>query len=116
MGKHQTMKAPSLWRQEPDEPTLLMIGKLAEEAGELAARAARCIIQGLDAKDPDTGRTNREELEREIADVRGLGDLAIDRLGLDLPFIAERAITKRRHKDEWLRMVEAAASDQEDRP
>jgi hypothetical protein len=46
-----------------------LLGKLAEEAGELAARAARCIIHGLNERDPDSRRTNRVELEREMSDV-----------------------------------------------
>ena len=59
----------SPWFPEPNTIRLLALGKLAEEAGEVATRAARCIIQGLDSVDPDTGRTNREELQRELADV-----------------------------------------------
>ena len=31
------MKPPALWRKEPDEVSLLLLGKLAEEANELAA-------------------------------------------------------------------------------
>ncbi len=29
MGDHTKLKPPSLWRQEPDEPTLLLPGQLA---------------------------------------------------------------------------------------
>ncbi|GAA0271083.1 hypothetical protein LNAOJCKE_0895 [Methylorubrum aminovorans] len=112
MGEHQTMKAPSLWRQEPDEVNLLLIGKLAEEAGELGARASRCIIQGLDAEDPDSRRSNRAELEREIADIFALAELAVARLHLNVDFINERVATKKRHKDQWLKMVEAASQAQ----
>ncbi|SCW95870.1 hypothetical protein [Ancylobacter rudongensis] len=59
----------SPWMPEQDRVRLAVLGKLAEEAGELASRAARCIIQGIDETDPDTGRSNADELGREIADV-----------------------------------------------
>lgn len=57
------------WSPEQDPLRLAILGKLAEEASELAARASRCIIHGLDQVDPDTGRLNSEELQREAADV-----------------------------------------------
>ena len=64
----QTKISP--WMPEQDQVRLAAIGKLAEESAELAARAARCIIQGgVDEIDPDTGRTNLDEIEREMADV-----------------------------------------------
>lgn len=59
----------SPWMPVTDQQLLAVLGKLGEEGGELAARCCRCIIQGLDELDPDTGRTNREELSREISDV-----------------------------------------------
>lgn len=59
----------SPWSPEIDQIRLAVLGKLIEELNECAARAARCIIHGLDETDPDTGRTNQEELEREVADV-----------------------------------------------
>ncbi len=59
----------SAWMPEQDQLRLAVLGKLIEECNELAARAARCIIQGLDERDPDTGRMNREELGREMSDV-----------------------------------------------
>lgn len=59
----------SPWMPEQDRIRLATLGKLAEECSELAGRAARCIIQGANEVDPDTGRTNAEELAREIADV-----------------------------------------------
>lgn len=57
------------WLPEQDQHRLAVLGKLIEECNELSARAARCIIQGIDAKDPESGRTNREELAREASDV-----------------------------------------------
>jgi hypothetical protein len=57
------------WQPEQNRFRLAVLGKLAEESGELSARAARCIIHGLDERDPDTGRLNRDELAREVADM-----------------------------------------------
>ncbi|MET3925584.1 hypothetical protein [Devosia sp. 2618] len=61
--------AITAWFPETDQFRLAVLGKLAEEASELSARACRCIIQGLDERDPETQRLNREELAREVADV-----------------------------------------------
>lgn len=108
MNDHRTMKAPSLWRQEPDEVALLLLGKLAEECNELGARAARCMIQGIHQMDPDTQRGNLFELQDEVADVLGLISLTVERLGLDMNHIVGRSQVKTDHKAEWLRMVEAA--------
>lgn len=60
----------SPWMPEQDQLRLAALGKLAEECNELAGRAVRCIIQGINETDPDSGRTNHSELEREIADVQ----------------------------------------------
>lgn len=59
----------SPWMPEQDRIRLAVLGKLIEECTELAGRAARCIIQGIDERDPATGRRNREELGREMSDV-----------------------------------------------
>lgn len=59
----------SPWMPEQDQLRLAWLGKLIEECNELSARAARCIIQGLDARDPKSQTANRFELAREMADV-----------------------------------------------
>lgn len=64
------------WQPEQDRYRLAALGKLAEESSELSARAARCIIHGLDEKDPDTGKLNRIELANEIADVAACLEIA----------------------------------------
>lgn len=110
MSDHRTMKPPSLWRQEPDEVALLLLGKLAEEASELASRASRCMIQGIHEMDPDSERGNLFELQDEVADVLALINLTVERLTLDMNHIVARAQTKAEHKAEWLRMVAAASA------
>lgn len=59
----------SPWQHEPNAERIAKLGKLAEEASELAARAARCIIQGYEEVDPDRNQYNYELLDEEIADV-----------------------------------------------
>lgn len=75
---HESEGTISLWMPETDTLTLAIVGKLGEEAAELAARCARTIIQGIDAIDPASGRPNREELFREVADVRAADCWACD--------------------------------------
>lgn len=82
MAKLQTTDRISPWMPETDQFRLAVLGKLAEEASELASRSARCIIQGLDEKDPDTGRSNREELAREVADVEACLEIARETLAI----------------------------------
>lgn len=57
------------WKPEPDLMTHQVIGKAAEEASELAGILARILIQGLDERDPGTGRLNRDALVDEMSDV-----------------------------------------------
>jgi hypothetical protein len=96
---------PSKWLPITDQRALAALGKLAEECNELGAIIARCIIQGLDGVNPDTGKININDLQKEIADVRGLSTLVIQHFELDESNIAERAEKKRRMKVEWIRML-----------
>lgn len=64
---------------------MAVLGKLIEECNELAARAARCVIHGLDETDPDTGRLNADELTREVANVLACLDIAEQELILSIP-------------------------------
>lgn len=57
------------WHPMDDPVDLKTMGKLMEELGELQAVVARCVIQGIDEKEPVTGKENREWLLEEIADV-----------------------------------------------
>lgn len=96
----------SPWFPEQDRIRLAALGKLIEECNELAGRAARCIIQGLHEADPDTGRTNAAELEREMADVTACIDTAESVLGVH--FSATRAAAKLRGFARWHDMIRGA--------
>lgn len=93
---------PTDWRREPSERRNAVIGKLSEESSELAGRCARAMIQGLDALDPDTGRSNLAHLQDEIADVQAMTQLAIEFLRLDTAYLQDRRIRKYRYKKPWV--------------
>lgn len=98
------MTAITLWLPEPDLVIHQALGKAAEETGELAKELARAMIQGLDASDPKTGKTNRQKLLEEIADL----DAAVTWLRevADLgEYKNARVITKLAGFREWARLL-----------
>jgi hypothetical protein len=94
------------WFPEQDRHRLAVLGKLVEELNECSARAARCIIHGIDEIDPDTGLTNRAELEREIADVDACLMQARQRLGIlgDI----DRVMNKNAGFNRWHGLIDEA--------
>lgn len=91
------------WQPERDRIFIATLGKLAEECNELAGRASRCIIQGVLADDPATGRANVEELRREIADVRACIVMAEHVLGFS--FDVSRADEKLADYRQWHELI-----------
>lgn len=69
------------WHPEADPVRLAALGKLAEELTEAASRVSRCIIQGIDELDPESGRSNRDELGREMADIRAAFNVLLEEAG-----------------------------------
>jgi hypothetical protein len=96
--------AISPWFPEQDRVRLAVLGKLIEECNELAGRAARCIIQGLDERDPATGRKNREELGREMSDVTACIHMAEEVLRVTRTH--GRMASKRAGFRRWHEMIE----------
>ncbi len=84
------------------------IGKLIEELGECVSAAARCQIQGIDEREPTTGKLNREWLEDEIADVTNNLQLVTEHFNLDVVKIRTRVSKKRAMLKEWHGMLEGA--------
>ena len=72
------------WMPETDQHRLAVLGKLAEEANELAGACVRAIIQGIDGTDPASGRTNRDEIGREFGDVVACFQQLEDRIGVSV--------------------------------
>lgn len=91
----------SPWHPMQDAVDLKHLGKLAEEAAELGAIIARCIIQGVLESNPDTGKMNVLALTEEIADVEANIALVKQRFGLDQKAIAERRNRKVMALSRW---------------
>jgi NTP pyrophosphatase (non-canonical NTP hydrolase) len=93
------------WHPITSAIDLKHLGKLGEELGEASAAVSRCIIQGLDEAEPETGKINRAWLEDELADVFANMMLVIDHFGLNNHRIIVRSEEKKRRLREWHRMA-----------
>lgn len=93
----------SPWMPEQDRLRLAVLTKLAEECNELGGRAVRCIAQGIDELDPKTGRSNRDELRREIADVKAC--IRTTERFFELMMMLEREESKRDGYRRWHEMI-----------
>lgn len=82
------------------------LGKFAEELGECSSAVARCIIQGIDEKEPVTGKKNRYWLEEEIADVLANINLVMRHFNLNQAQIQERKVRKEKQLLSWHSMLE----------
>lgn len=81
------------------------LGKLGEELCEAGAAVSRCLIQGIDEREPITGKLNREWLEDEQADVWANIVLVRSHFGLDTDRIAARAERKMGQLRAWHAML-----------
>lgn len=79
--------------------------KLIEECNELGSASSRCLMQGVDEVEPDTGKPNRQWLMEEIADVLANIRLNIDYLRLDAVTIDTRMKYKIERLSKWHRMA-----------
>lgn len=93
--------AMSKWTPESDPMILRRVGKTGEEAAELGKVCSRITIQGLDGIDPATGLTNRQALEKEVADVMAQCEVTINALRLDPDAVYTRTQEKKRQMAEW---------------
>ena len=82
------------WHPITDAVDLKHLGKLGEECGELSAAVARCIIQGVEEREPVSGKLNSAWLTEEVADVIANINLVVERFGLDRAAINERSRRK----------------------
>lgn len=89
------------WHPITNQLTLKHLGKLGEECNELGAAIFRCIIQGIDEVEPETGKPNRIWLQEEIADVEANLKLVKGHLELDEGAINERMRRKIAHLMGW---------------
>lgn len=96
------------WQPMTRPIDLKHLGKLGEECGELSAAVSRCIIQGIDEHEPVTGKSNREWLEDEIADIIANTTLVRKHFNLDRERIFERVVKKMTRLRAWHSMLEPA--------
>lgn len=99
------MNPPSPWQPEQDKVRLAALGKLGEELAECMAIVSRCIIQGIDEREPVTGALNRTELEKEIADVAAGLKVVTDLFDLNRDGMHDRAVRKEKHLLAWRRLL-----------
>jgi len=93
------------WTPTTNALHLRRFGKLGEELGELQAVASRCVIQGIDEIDPSSGRSNRERLVDELADVMAQCLVTMKVFDLESPYIHSRVQKKMEQMDEWERVL-----------
>lgn len=99
----------SAWIPEKDPHVVAVLAKLGEEANELSGRALRCIMQGIDEIDPETKRTNRAELVREVTDVMACMALMTDMLDISIDPV--RMEDKFAGYLEWHRLIDEATAE-----
>lgn len=95
----------TLWKPEPDVLTHQALGKLVEELGELTQIATRCLIQGFNSSEPVTGMPNRQQLQKEMSDVRAALEWASEITGVAED--TDRVMSKLDGFRRWQRMLEA---------
>lgn len=91
------------WHPMNDPVDLKHMGKLIEELNECSSAAARCLIQGINESEPETGEINKAWLEKEIADVKANIQLVCERF--DLIISQARIDGKLKHLRNWHKMA-----------
>lgn len=99
----------TLWLPESRTVIHQALGKAAEEAGELSTILSRCLIQGLDEKDPESWKPNLDSLAEELADVEAATEWLFELLDLDVEAHNARAGRKLDGFRRWQKMLEAHA-------
>lgn len=105
MSDDTALKAPNPWIPMTKMIDLKHLEKLGEECCECGAAVLRCLMQGIDEREPTTGKLNREWLEDEIADVLANSYLVGDHFGLDWLRINARIERKKAHLKAWHEML-----------
>lgn len=91
------------WKPDDNPHQARRIGKTGEEVGELAAVLFRITIQGIDSIDPSSGKTNRQRLLEESADVYAQLEVNFHTLysAEEQDFVHARVLEKRRQMAQW---------------
>ena len=99
-------KKMSPWQVTTDPKQLRRLGKTAEELAELQKVIARVQIQGIDGVDPGSGISNREALQKEVADVAAQVELLIRHYNLDRTAMIAISTQKMQQMVEWEQVLE----------
>lgn len=89
------------WVCTTDPVQLRRLGKLTEELSELQKVIARILIQGIEGVDPESDLTNRQCLQKEVADVYAQLRLLVKLYQLDVTALAMREVQKIAQMQEW---------------
>lgn len=100
------MSGITLWEPEGNVIIHQALGKLNEELAELSHIVARCVIQGIEASEPVTGKPNRRKLTEEMADVEAALEWLRDVTGIAGD--SDRRYSKLDGFRRWQQMLEAA--------
>lgn len=100
-------KPLNAWHPETRPIALAILGKLSEELNECGAIVSRCIIQGINESHPETGKVNRDELTKEIADVIALINVAVKYFAPgDSVSMETRRTLKEAHIERWIALLQ----------
>ena len=69
MGESEMNKPRALVHESLTEAQAFYLGQLVEESNEVAHRAMKCILWGLEDSHPKVGVDNRTALSKEIGNV-----------------------------------------------
>jgi NTP pyrophosphatase (non-canonical NTP hydrolase) len=89
------------WAPDRDPRQARRIGKTLEEVNELGAVLARISIQGMDAIDPSSGKSNRQRLHEETADVLAQIECNVRAFDMDKNAMFDRQESKVDQMIEW---------------
>jgi hypothetical protein len=91
------------WVPDDNPHQARRIGKTGEEVNELGSVLFRITIQGIDSIDPSSGKTNRQRLLEESADVYAQLEVNFHALYTveEQAFVSARVLEKRRQMAEW---------------
>jgi hypothetical protein len=101
MSETDDLKDANPWEPMTRSIDLKHLGKLCEELNEAGAAVSRCIIQGIDEREPVTKVVNRIWLENELADVLANINLVMKHFQLNEARMTIRINKKTTHLRQW---------------
>lgn len=91
---------------------LAALAKAIEETAELTGALARCIMAGFEEPDPDSGRPNIAELNREYSDAKAVMTF-LKKYEPRLESDPDRIMGKINGFNRWHRMIDERLAEQQ---